>query len=200
MKIGQINAYQRNNGVDSKNVGFGKVIEIEKAIVDGIESSELIDFSEMTRGLGDILLKVKDSPNAESIRTLVAKVTGDYKIPESRINNSENPTVEMHMREGKKYFATGEEAKGFFEIGYWRWKINHEVLHGRMPESCLKDIEPDGALDKAIDKIVGLPEAAMPNNEKLVLYGKRVPIEDGFIKSITGRETKVELTDINFTA
>jgi len=179
---------------NANSIGFGAAIPIKKVLIDGIETADIKEIAQAARGLGDILIKQEKHPNGKSIRRRMAKMTGDYKTPKSPVNNSQNPTVEMNIRENKQYFATGKEAVALYDIGYAAWFINHGIADGRIPSKELKHLE---LLKKEAEKVVNDPEAQ--SKKGLILQATRVPAHP-LLKECFGTKDEIKLTNIDFTA
>lgn len=186
-------AYTSRQNTKKQDTSFGTAIQIEKAIIDGVETTDIGKIRRLAGALLDVLTKQKEIPNAKSIRSGIAKLTGDFKTPKRPIAPGENPIVNYHVDGDSKYFTTGLDALSVFNISANR------ALIERFPEahtpSSLKRALNDN--DKALQQVLTRPEAQC--SKKLTLIGKSVPTDE-FERLITKRETKPVLTGIELNA
>lgn len=205
-----------NINANRSAVGFGKVVEVKKVVVDGQEVTDKKQITLVINNLKDVLLKNSANKNGTTIRKKYADKDPDYVLPkkaitrEQNLSNIKNIILEDNISDGllKDIEITSRVPKdvplvdhivnpglkyiatGKHAKDFYSAKQIASAYHKGYQDGSIDEKTAQNAIDKSIaylNKLVSTPVNNLKSREGLVIHAK------------TGKEG-LQVTGIDFTA
>ena len=95
----------------NSSISFGGIVRVKAVINNGVASNDEKIILSAVKQFKEILLKQKETPNADTVRQIYSKLDPDYVIPTEKLTGKTSSFLTTRKSGGSRYIISGIDAK-----------------------------------------------------------------------------------------